>query len=209
MSAQLEAEFRLLDKVKEMFDAYEQAFSRSGPVQQAELESLGTAIEQAIKPGNHGGEIVWTVGGFLGNLTSAGLVLDPEGAAALAAWEALVTVYELTRELMGDTGGVPVGEQVESKVGELALDLTKKLEASSDGVERLRQVIISDWGRLRAVGSVAGTPGWTVDVPTVKAKLTNSAGAFFSSQLLPIPYGVHLLESTGFNAEPPPKTATR
>jgi hypothetical protein len=202
MSAQLETEFRLLDKVKEMFDAYEQAFSRSGPVQQAELESLGTAIEEAIKPGNHGGEIVWTVGGFLANLTSAGLVLDPEGAAALAAWEALVTVYELTRELIGDTGGVPVGEQVESKVGELALDLAKKLEASADGVERLRQVIVSDWGRLQAVGSVAGTPGWTVDVPTVKAKLTNSAGAFFSSQLLPIPYGVHLLESTGFNAEP-------
>lgn len=201
MSEQLEREFRLLDKVKEMFDAYEMAFSRSGPVQQAELESLGKAIEEAIKPGD-GGEIVWSVGGFLGNLISAGLVLDPEGAAVLAAWEALVTVYELTRELIGETGGVPVGEQVESKVGELALDLTKKLEASADGVERLRQVIVSDWGRLQAVGSVAGTPGWTVDVPTVKAKLTSSAGSFFSSQLLPIPYGVHDLEGTGFNAEP-------
>lgn len=201
MSRQLAEEFELLDKVKSMFDAYEAAFSRSGPVQQAELESLSKAIEDAIKPGN-GGEIAWSVGGFIGNLISAGLVLDPEGAGVLAAWEALVTVYELTRELLGETGGVPVGEQVESKVGELGADLAKKLEASSDGVERLRQVIISDWGRLEAVGSVVGTPGWSVDVPTVKQNLTNSAGAFFSSQLLPIPYGVHDLEGTGFNADP-------
>ena len=120
----------------------------------------------------------------------------------LAAWEALVTVYELTRELLGETGGVPVGEQVESKVGELGTDLAKKLDASSDGVERLRQVIISDWGRLQAVGSVVDTPGWSVDVPTVKQNLTNSAGAFFSSQLLPIAYGVHDLQSTGYNASP-------
>lgn len=201
MSRQLAEEFELLDKTKTLFDAYEAAFSRSGPVQQAELESMAKAIEDAIKPGN-GGEIAWSVGGFIGNLISAGLVLDPEGAAVLAAWEALVTIYELTRELLGETGGVPVGEQVESKVGELGADLAKKLEASSDGVERLRQVIISDWGRLQAVGSVAGTPGWTVDVPTVKENLTNSAGAFFSGQLLPIPYGVHDLEGTGFNADP-------
>lgn len=201
MSRQLTEEFELLDKVKTMFDAYEAAFSRSGPVQQAELESMAKAIEDAIKPGN-GGEIAWSVGGFIGNLISAGLVLDPEGAGVLAAWEALVTVYELTRELLGETGGVPVGEQVESKVGELGTDLAKKLEASSDGVERLRQVIVSDWGRLQAVGSVVGTPGWNVDVPTVKENLTNSAGAFFSSQLLPIPYGVHDLEATGFNPGP-------
>lgn len=201
MSRQLAEEFELLDKVKTMFDAYEAAFSRSGPVQQAELESLAKAIEDAIKPGD-GGEIAWSVGGFIGNLISAGLVLDPEGAGVLAAWEALVTVYELTRELLGETGGIPVGEQVESKVGELGIDLAKKLEASSDGVERLRQVIISDWGRLQAVGSVVGTPGWNVDVPTVKQNLTNSAGAFFGTQLLPIPYGVHYLEATGFNAGP-------
>ena len=201
MSRQLQEEFELLDKTKQMFDAYELAFSRSGPVQQAELQSLATAIKDALKP-SETEEILWSVGGFLGNLISAGLVLDPEGAAVLAAWEALVTVYELTRELLGETGGVPVGEQVESKVGELGIDLAKKLEASSDGVERLRQVIISDWGRLAAVGSVAGTPGWTVDVPTVKANLTNSAQVFFSSQLLPIPYGVHDLEATGFNGNP-------
>ena len=201
MSRQLREEFELLDKTKQMFDAYEMAFSRSGPVQQAELQSLATAIKDALKP-NETEDILWSVGGFLGNLISAGLVLDPEGAAVLAAWEALVTVYELTRELLGETGGVPVGEQVESKVGELGIDLAKKLEASSDGVERLRQVIVSDWGRLDAVGSVAGKPGWTVDVPTVKANLTNSAQVFFSSQLLPIPYGVHDLEGTGFNGNP-------
>lgn len=202
MSSQLVVEFRLVDRVKQMFDAYQNAFSRSGPVQQADLQTMAKSIEDALRP-DESEEILWSVGGFIENLISTALPFIPGGGhAAFAAWESLVAVYELSSDLSSATGGVPVGEQVESKVGELGVDLSLKLDAASDGIDRLQQVVVSDWGRLQAVGAVAGTPGWSVDVPTVKANLVNAAQVFFSSELMPIPYGVHYLSWTGFNGRP-------
>jgi hypothetical protein len=107
---------------------------------------------------------------------------------ALAAWEALVAVYELVRELIGDTSGKPVGDQVTSKVDDLSTEVARRLTATANGLDRLRGVIISDYGRLKALGSVADGPGWSIDVPSTTTTLTTAANAFFSSQLMPIAF---------------------
>jgi len=47
-------------------------------------------------------------------------------------------------------------------------------------------VIISDYGRLNALGSVANNPGWAIDPGDTATRLTAGANAFFSSELLPV-----------------------
>jgi len=200
MTQQLQAEFEALDRVKDMFEAYGRAFSESGPLQQAHLNSLGEQIVEAVKP-SEASEILWSLGEFAANLIAAGLTAGASEEIE-AGWEVVVASYEVTRELLGATGGIPVGEQVESKVGELALNLEEKLYAASAGIKRLRQVIVSDWGRLESVGAVAGKEGWTVDESAVTTNVANAGEVFFSSELLPIPYGVWNLEGTGFNGNP-------
>ena len=54
-------------------------------------------------------------------------------------------------------------------------------------------MIISDYGRLKALGSVANSPSWAINTNTLTARLTQSANQWFSSALLPVPYGVHAL----------------
>jgi len=200
MTAQLQKEFEALDRVKDMFEAYGRAFSESGPLQQAHLNSLGEQIVEAVKP-SETAEILWSLGEFAANLIAAGLTAGASEEVE-AGWEVVVASYEVTRELLGATGGIPVGEQVESKVGELSLNLEEKLYAASAGIKRLRQVIVSDWGRLNSVGAVAGKEGWTVDESAVTTNVANAGEVFFSSELLPIPYGVWNLEGTGFNGNP-------
>jgi hypothetical protein len=185
----LQLEFDWLDATKTLFDAYEKALNRSGNEQLVDLQTIGEKIRTAVAP-DDGAEIAWSVGGFVGNLTSAGLILlsGPEGPLVLAAWEALVTVYELVRELIGDTSGTPAGDKVTTKMQELSSEVATRLSATANGLDRLRDVIISDYGRLKALGSVAGGPGWSVDVPTTTSTLTTAANAFFSSELMPVAF---------------------
>jgi hypothetical protein len=56
-------------------------------------------------------------------------------------------------------------------------------------------VIVSDYGRLQALGNLAGTPSWVVNSNTMADQLTGSAQRYFYSKLVPIPYGVYSLEA--------------
>lgn len=193
LSAELQSEFDSLDNVKVMFSNYETALNRCGATQSESLEYLGTRIKTAVAPGE-GAEIAWSVGTFLGSWYSAAiLAVAPEATPVLAAWEALVAIYDLVRELVSDTKGKPVGDEVTSKVGDLAHDVSTHLFDTMNGLDRLRQVIVSDYGRLQALGPVALGPGWKIDVPQTATMLCDAAEAFFYSELMPIPYGAYAL----------------
>ncbi|MGZ6669815.1 MAG: hypothetical protein ACXVH3_34645, partial [Solirubrobacteraceae bacterium] len=191
--SELQGEFTWMANVNTLFNNYKDALSRSVAQQLIDLKSIGNTIEGDVAPDN-AAETTWSVFGFLGNATSAALVFaaaTPEGTAALAAWEALVSIYEFIREMISQNQGQPVGDQVASKAQDLASDVASRLGATSDALDRLHQVIASDYGRLSSIGSVASSPAWTVDVPAAKEKLLVAAHQFFYSQLMPIPYGVH------------------
>jgi hypothetical protein len=195
LKAQLQIEFTWLDNVKGLFDTYQDALIRSGAPQSDQLQTIGDNIRKAV-PVDSSAEIGWSTGAFFGNLVSALLVAaatGPEGPAVLAGWEAMVVVYELVRELVSQDSGTPVGDQVTSKVQDLASKVTERLFDTANGLDRLRQVIISDYGRLQALGPVVNNADWSIDKADTATRLTAAARAFFYSQLMPIPYGVYAL----------------
>ncbi|HEX5713251.1 MAG TPA: hypothetical protein VFX85_08065 [Solirubrobacterales bacterium] len=196
LQAQLQQEFDWLDDARSVFETYEKVLSSSGNLELADLQKIAKTIQASIAIAKPTAEVGWSVGGFVGNLISAGLVLDPEGAVALAAWEGLVTVYELGRELTSELSGVsdnPVGDEVESKVESLGLDVASRLADASNALVRLREVIITDPGRLQAFGEKIEKEGLAVDPPSLTHGITSSASAFFSNEIVPVPYGVHAL----------------
>jgi hypothetical protein len=193
LKAQLQIEFTWLDNVKGLFDTYQDALIRSGAPSSDQLQTIGDNIRKAV-PVDDGAEIGWSVGGFTGNLVSA-LILAaaPEATPALAAWEAMVVAYELVRELVSQEGGAPLGDKVTSKVDDLASEVTQRLFDTANGLDRLRQVIVSDYGRLGSLGPVVNDADWSVDRADTAVRLTAAARAFFYSKLMPIPYGVYAL----------------
>jgi hypothetical protein len=92
----------------------------------------------------------------------------------------------------GDSG-TPLGDQVTSKVEDLASEVTERLFDTANGLDRLRQVIISDYGRLQALGPVVNDKEWSLDKADTATRLTAAARAFYYSELMPIPYGVYAL----------------
>jgi hypothetical protein len=195
LKAQLQREFDWLDRTKTLFDTYKEVLGSSGNLQLVDLQQIGTKILNTIAIADTDAGVGWSLGGFVGHLISAGLAFVPGGEAVAAAWEALVAVYELVRELVSESGPTakPVGDQVQTEVGELSHNVATQLAAAADALVRLRDVIISDYGRLQALGTQIEDDGSDVDAPTMTHNLRAAANAFFSSKLVPIPYGVHAL----------------
>lgn len=191
LKAQILSELEWLDKVKGLFDGYQQAVLRTGDKEAFDLEQIGSNITAAVSADDDA-NVAWSVGSFFGNLGSAAILyVNPEATALLAAWEALV-VYELTQDLVSESG-IPLGDQVNTEVTKLADQAADRVFDTANGLDRLRQVIVSDYGRLSALGPVADNAGWTIDTEDTAIRLTNASGGFFYSELLPIPYGVHAL----------------
>ena len=55
-------------------------------------------------------------------------------------------------------------------------------------------MIDSDYGRLKALGSVANSRDWSVNDAELVERLRNTSRASFASVLMPVAYGVHALQ---------------
>ena len=212
LKAQLQLEFDWLDNVKELFDAYKDALNRSGSTGSADLQSIGKGIRDAIGP-SPGEQILWTVGGFIGNMGSAAiLAYNPEATAVLAAWEGLVTVYELGREVVSTTVGdstTPVGDRITSRADELEADVANHLFDVANSLDRLRDVIISDYGRLNRLGPHTNEARWKIDPGDTATRLRTAASAFFYTELMPIAWDTiwYLMPSSAAMEQNVPQTA--
>ncbi len=192
LKAELSQEFVWLDSIERLFAAAEKALSRTGGKQLVDLKALSDRIRDGVRPSN-ANEIGLEIGEFFLHFFEV-LAELTESAATLGFVEAVAAVYEITSAIASDTEtGEPLGDQVKKKASELAEAAAARLDASASGLDRLRQVIISDYGRLRALGEKAGSGAYNPDTSTMAARMTQGANQWFSSELLPVPYGIHAL----------------
>ena len=189
VNRELQSEFEWLDATKALFAAWSNALNRSGNREQVDLQQIGQDIinNRIDRPTIAGAEVGWSLGGFVLDMIGAGLVHEGEDDPE-AAWEGLVAVYELVRELISDSEGLPLGEVLENKVDELSGEVATRLSDGAQGLDGLRDVITSDYGRLSALGGVAFGPSWRIDTEKTTQTLTTAADAFFMNELMPIAY---------------------
>lgn len=193
LSAELDQEFLWLDSIERLFGAAESALSRSGGEQLVDLKTIGEKLKKQIPPPSNTAKIFEDIGEFF-LLVFEDLALIPESVATLGFVEAVAAVYQISTSIASDEeSGSPFGAEIDEKVDDLSDEAAQRLSAAAAGLDRVRQVIISDYGRLQALGSVANTPAYSADVDTMSARMTQAANGWFSSALLPTLYGVHAL----------------
>ena len=193
LRTELDREFVWLTSIDKLFATAKRALGSSGTDQLVHLNTIGDKIKDAIPPPSPAREVGLSIGRFfLGLFEVVGEIADSAGGLGLVA--AITAVYELSTSIASaaDTGE-PLGDKIDKKVDELAQEAADRFSASADGLDRLRQVIISDYGRLKALGTVANSPAYTLDEPTIKNSMTVAAEGWFSTALLPLLYGVHAL----------------
>ncbi len=143
------AEFAALGHIQDLFSAYKDALTASKDKGQFDLDALGEQIRKDVEP-DDGAEIAWTVIKFLGKMVA---MAEPEFAEP---WEIFASTVELASELTSEVGtGAPIGDQVTTKVSELAHDAATQLFATKGALDRLFDVIVSDPKRLAALGKLA------------------------------------------------------
>jgi hypothetical protein len=196
LSAELIDEFHWLDSTKTLFDSYEKAIVRSGSTDRVNLETIGEDIRKAVEPSENG-EIVTGVLNFvesIANVASLGTVGEVAGV--------LGSAYELGSAIASSSNGAPVGDQITAKVSTLATAVANNVVDAQNGLDRIRDVIISNYGRLKALGPDANGPKWSIDVASMTTRLTIAANGYFSSELFPLAYRADYLSPGTFNSNP-------
>ena len=194
LSAELQTEFEWLNGVKKLFDAYEKAVTRSNAKGSADLNTLGAAIHNDVDPPND--DLTADIGNFLLELAEIGIDIATEGAesAVKVIVEGLAAAYELGMSLSADErSGAPLGREVDTKVGELSQQAADRLDAAVTSLDSVHQVVASDYGRLKALGTAAESPEWAINVDLLASSLTVSANAWFSNEIFPVGYRIWYL----------------
>jgi hypothetical protein len=188
---ELQLEFGWLDKTQNLFDTMQQGLYRSGGQEQVDLQSIGTKIKDDVAPPRTSAtEILIDVGEFVLLMAEAVALAGPD--EVLGFIEAVAGFYELATTLASDVHTqTPLGDEIQAKVDDLSLKVANRLSDSATGLDSLQQVIVSDYGRLRALGSVAGTPSWTPNANDMAGHLGKAGETLFYSELMPVAYGVY------------------
>jgi hypothetical protein len=156
----------------------------SGGTQLADLEALGTKIKDSVKPPEDSA-IVTSSLGFLENILA--FTEETTGPAGKVL-KLFTSAYELGNAIATTAQGEPIGDQINTKVGDLAHDLASNIAGTANAMDSIRLVIISNWGRLKQLGPVANQAPWVINAAGLSKALETSADAYFSSELLPVAY---------------------
>ena len=201
LRSELDKEFLWLDSIDRLFTAADGVLGRTGSTELRDMKTLADNLRNAVKPSNSQ-VIAMRVWKYLVELAAA--IATASGQEEVAAFfDFYAATLDIGSELSSEGRSEnPLGDEIEAKADDLANEAVDRLNASADGLDSLRQVVISDYGRLKALGSVANTPSWTINRATLTHQLNLAAGRWFSSALLPVPYGVHALEEVGAKGKP-------
>jgi hypothetical protein len=197
---QLQLEMTYLKSVKTLFDAYKGTLNQSNAASQVDLQSIGRTIHDDVAGQD---DLDWAadIGNFILMLfEAAGLFISvPEGAfpVELALIEALAASYEFSMSMTADQrSGVPLSDQVDTKVAGLAADVAGRLTSSAASLDTLREIVATDWGRLKTLGKNSTTPGWVVRSNQLQDYLTRGANGYFTTELMPVAYNAWYLSPT-------------
>jgi hypothetical protein len=204
---ELQQEFGWLSKTQALFDNWQKALYRANGAELVDLQGVGKTIENAVAP-TRLAEILTDVGEFILLVAEDAALFAPGGELGpLGVIEAVAAIYQITMALTTDADtSVPMGDRIKTKVDDMSLQVANRLSSAAKALDSLEQVIVSDYGRLQALGNLAGTPRWSVNPNVMADQLRNSAKAYFYSELMPLPWGVHALKGTQFHNSDDPQT---
>ena len=179
---QLNTEFGMIAQAEKLMTLLRRGFNDSEGKQLPYLSSTGEALRDALKPPDT--EILAPILGLLAAVSEIAGEAVPEIGPYL---HLVADAYEIGTAAAEAHGDVPVGEQIEAKVSELAGEVQTSISDASENLQEILAVGVSDWGRLQALDKIASARG----LPRQKAiadNLTVGAKAYFSTVLLPLAY---------------------
>jgi hypothetical protein len=209
LKAQLRKEFPMVAAVQNCFAGWEKVFAKSEGKGQVDLSAVATKVEGEIaaaiasEQAELNGKLITAHAlGIAGGLASAA-TLGPVGGV----FGALSNGLSLANDLSTTKGGSLSSLPVKTKASELGVQLSQRYEAIQDSLAQVRQILVSDWGKLEAAGEQVSNSngGWELNSSTeevVGQSLSVSASQQAMTALLPLVYGEYMVSPVGSPMNP-------
>jgi hypothetical protein len=151
VKGELEHEFDWLDNIHNYLTSAQQLLDNSGATNQADLKSVGDAVEGKVSASGSNktstvlGELFSTVGSVI---IAAVSVSQPELAVGMTA---VLGVYSLSQPLGADAGGKSA-DIFESTVDQLSTNVQNNTAQTVKAIQSIRVLLTTDYGKLSESG---------------------------------------------------------
>lgn len=174
---ELTQEFRWIDRVRTLFDTYEQALDRSNKASALDLVTVAAKIQEDVKPPST--DLISQFGELL---VGIGEVAEAEGNPA----GVFTSLFDIGEYIASEGDGTPIPEQISTKADELGAEIAANIAQTEDAMDSIRAVALSDYGRLSRLGPIALAAN--ASVPDLEANIKLGAERYFTSTLMRIAY---------------------
>ncbi|MEO8969434.1 MAG: hypothetical protein ABI355_17680 [Solirubrobacteraceae bacterium] len=165
LKVELPNEFALLKQAKDLFDSYKEPFLRAQGGEQTDLQTLAAQIYTALKP-SASANVAFTIVSALVN--GALLVVAPyTEPLAQAVIGAVTTAVSLAGPLADAADGSPAPDLVQAKAAQFSATVGSSYAANATAMDALRDVTISDYGKLTAAATDSKDPRWAASSTTI------------------------------------------
>jgi hypothetical protein len=142
----------------QLFNNYQAPFLRATGSNQADLSSLEAEIQADIKPSGNTSVALSFVSAIV---NGAMLVAAPYAELPIqAAIGALTAATSLAAPIADLAGGSPAPDEVTAKANQLSAIVGSSYAANATAMDALRDVAVSDYGKLKAIAAAAKDPQW-------------------------------------------------
>lgn len=184
---ELKFEFDEVQQVWEMTRSLQEVFSGGQVTQPAELNALASTIERAIDPPKYSRSTsswFYIVSG-IANMASFFAGGDEDLASGLGIFSGAIWIGE---ESIEGLGGSPQLEKFEIKAEEVAVELGKKYKTASRGIDRVAELLVSDYGKLKGFSEEPEFGFNTTSIETLIDRVEDAGKQFAYQALLPTAY---------------------
>lgn len=200
-------EFNAVQSTWELMRVLQAPFGASGVDAEVNLNKLATEIEQALKPKPES----QAEGDWLDILsaivyTASYVEFDDPFTAPLIG--TLAGAIGIGAEYANGSEGSPLLGEFQLSAADLAVDLAKNLEAGSAEIGTLGELIVTDYGKLKAVSSNPALAGFTPKAAGSATEALGTGGMQWTYRtLFPTAYEAVTLQPGGENPTVPERAA--
>jgi hypothetical protein len=149
--SQLRQEWAMVDEVNALANNLVSPAVAASGQQQTQVADITDAISNVINPPQSGVTSAQIITIFAGAASALGAVLAPEAVAPIAAavLGAVGGGMSIAAAFTTDGNGNRLLSRLNTTSDQVATDLASAVAASEIGAERLREILVSDWGKLQ------------------------------------------------------------
>lgn len=146
----LDKEFSSVDQIRTWIGHLQTIYTRSQTANQINVADESQRILSSLKASSGPSVATEIVGAISETLFVASYFVEPEAAPAIGAVAGAVGI---AAELPTDVDkGDPVSAQLQVRAGDLGHELENRYLAASSGLDRLGDILVSDYGKLTVAG---------------------------------------------------------